>query len=133
MTRLQWTFLALVIVQAAHSFEEYAGRLWEVFPPARLLSGLVSRDLETGFIIINASVVVFGLWCFLWPIRRRWPIGAMVAWFWVVLELVNGIGHPVWSLRQGAYTPGLVTAIPLLVLAVYLARQLIPPMRGADA
>lgn len=133
MTRFQWTFLALVTTQAAHSLEEYAGRLWEVFPPARLLSGLVSRNLETGFIVINVSVVAFGFWCFLWPIRRQWPSGVAVAWFWVVLELVNGIVHPVWSLRQLAYTPGVATGIPLLVLAVYLARQLATSSRMATA
>ena len=97
MTRFQWTFLALVTTQAAHSLEEYAGRLWEVFPPARLLSGLVSRNLETGFVVINVSVVAFGFWCFLWPIRRGWPSVVMLGWFWVVLELVNGIGHPMWN------------------------------------
>ena len=29
MTRLQATFIALVALQAAHSFEEYVGRLYE--------------------------------------------------------------------------------------------------------
>ena len=129
MTRFQWTFLALVTMQAAHSLEEYAGRLWEVFAPARVLSGLISGDLETGFIVINVTIVALGFWCFLWPVRRRWPSAATLAWFWVVLELVNGIGHPVWSLRQHAYTPGVATALLLLVLAVYLARQLV--VRGS--
>jgi hypothetical protein len=31
MTKLEVNFLALVAVQAAHSIEEYLGRLWEVF------------------------------------------------------------------------------------------------------
>jgi hypothetical protein len=34
MTRLQLTFGALVLAQAAHAVEEYVGRLWESFPPA---------------------------------------------------------------------------------------------------
>jgi hypothetical protein len=41
-----------------------------------------------------------------------------------VLEIINGIGHPLWSLREGRYTPGLATAPILLLLAVYLAHQL---------
>ena len=123
--RRDWIFLALVIAQAAHVLEEYAGRLWEVFPPARFFTGLVSRDLETGFIIINASVVAFGFWCFFWPVRRRWPAAPVFMWAWVVLELVNGVGHPVWSLTQGGYTPGVVTAVPLFVLSVCLARELL--------
>ena len=43
---------------------------------------------------------------------------------WVGVEVINGIGHPLWTLRQGRYTPGVATAPLLLVLAVYLALQL---------
>src|SRR5712692_8631863 len=61
MTRFQVTFGTLVLAQAAHSMEEYVGRLWESFPPARFLTGLISQDLERGFIVINVSLVAFGL------------------------------------------------------------------------
>ena len=74
MRRIQLTFLALVAVQAVHSLEEYRGRLYEVFAPARLVSGLVSNDLERGFVIANLALVAFRLWCFLWPIQRDWRI-----------------------------------------------------------
>jgi hypothetical protein len=47
-----------------------------------------------------------------------------VIWTWVATELVNGIGHPAWSLIQGSYTPGVATAPLLLVLALYLVYQL---------
>jgi hypothetical protein len=124
MTRFQLTFGAIVLAQAAHSAEEYVGRLWESFPPARFLTGLVSQDLERGFLIINVSLVAFGLWCFFGPVRRAWPSAVPLAWAWAALELVNGIGHPLWALRQGSYTPGVATAPLLLVLAVYLALQL---------
>jgi hypothetical protein len=120
----QATFLALVTVQTAHSIEEYLDRLYEVFAPARLVSGLISRDLERGFVIFNVSLVLFGLWCYIWPVRRGWPSARPLAWLWVAIELVNGIGHPVWSLRQHSYTPGVVTAVLLLILALYVARQL---------
>ena len=123
-TRFQYTFLALVVVQAMHSIEEYFGRLYEVFPPARFVSGLISENLERGFIIFNVTLVSFGLWCFLWPVRRGWPSAAGFAWIWVGIEMVNGIGHPLWSLRELGYTPGVATAPLLLVLALYLAHQL---------
>jgi hypothetical protein len=55
MTRLQVTFVALVIAQAAHSIEEYFGQLYVVFPPARFVSGLISQNLRLGFIIFNVS------------------------------------------------------------------------------
>ncbi len=125
MRRLQYTFLLLVIVQALHSLEEFAGRLYEVFPPARFVSGLVSQNLERGFIILNVALLTFGLWCFFWPIRRRWPSAALCAWIWVGIELVNGVGHPLWSLSVLRYTPGVATAPVLLVLALYLAWQLV--------
>jgi hypothetical protein len=124
VSRFQLTFGALVFTQAAHSIEEYVGHLWESFPPARFLTSLVSSDLERGFVILNVSLLAFGVWCFLWPVRRGWPVAVALAWLWAVVEIVNGIGHPLWSLREGSYTPGLATAPVLLVLALYLAYQL---------
>ena len=41
-----------------------------------------------------------------------------------MIETTNGVGHPLWSLRQGGYTPGVITAPILLVLALYLGVQL---------
>jgi Protein of unknown function with HXXEE motif len=124
VTRLDSTFIALVGVQAAHSIEEYLGRLYDVFPPARFVSGLISRDPQRGFAIFNVVLVVFGVWCFIWPLRRRWPSAWTFGWIWVTIELINGVGHSLWSLRQFRYTPGVATAPVLLLLALYLAWQL---------
>ena len=120
-------FLALVLLQGAHSIEEYVGRLYDVFPPARFVSGLVSPDRERGFVIINVALVSFGLWCCWWPLWRRWPSAAAFVWLWIGIEMVNGIGHPLWSIRQGGYTPGVATAPLLLAAALYLARRLSMP------
>jgi len=124
MSRFQLTFGALILVQAAHSIEEYVGHLWESFPPTRFVTGLVSSNPERGFVALNVLLLAFGVWCFLWPVRRGWPVALVLGWLWAVLEIVNGIGHPLWSIREGGYTPGLATAPVLLVLAVYLAYQL---------
>lgn len=124
MSRIKAAFGSLVVAQTAHSIEEYVGRLWESFPPATFLTGLVSPDREFGFILINSALVAFGFWCLLWPVRRDWRSATSLVWFWVVIETINGVGHPAWSFRQGSYTPGLVTAPVLLVLALYLASQL---------
>jgi hypothetical protein len=40
------------------------------------------------------------------------------------LEIINGIGHPFWTLRERGYTPGVATAPMLLVLALSLMWQL---------
>jgi hypothetical protein len=124
MSRIKIAFSALVFTQIAHSAEEYVGRLWEFFPPARFLTGLISSDRGLGFIVINSALVAFGLWCLLSPVRKEWPSAAGFIWFWIVLETVNGIGHLAWTLRQGGYTPGVLTASILLVIALYLALQL---------
>ena len=124
MTRFEASFLALVGTQAAHSVEEYIGRLYDVFPPARFVSGLISENLERGFVIFNVGLVAFGIWCFLWPVRKHWLAAVPLAWLWVGIELVNGVGHPLWSLRELRYTPGVATAPVLLLLALDVARQL---------
>jgi Protein of unknown function with HXXEE motif len=124
MTKVEVNFLALVAVQAPHSIEEYVGRLWEVFPPAAFVTGLVSQNRERGFILINVALLVFGLWCFFWPVRRRWPMGRAFIGVWIVIEVINGIGHPLWTLQQRAYTPGVATAPVLLILALSLLWQL---------
>ena len=124
MTRFQGTFLALVVAQAAHSVEEYLGRLYDVFPPARFVAGLISQDRERGFILFNVALVTFGVWCFVGPVRRNLSAATPLAWLWVAIELINGVGHPLWSLRVLRYTPGVATAPVLLILALYLAQQL---------
>jgi hypothetical protein len=124
MSRIAVAFGMLVLVQAAHSVEEYAGGLWESFPPAAFLTGLIASDRKLGFIVINGVLVAFGVWCLLWPMARRWPSAVPIAWFWIVIETINGIGHPAWSLRQGGYTPGVLTAPILLMLALHLAFQI---------
>jgi len=122
--RRQALFGLLILTQAAHSVEESVGRLWESFPPARLLTALVSTNHALGFVTLNIGLVAFGAWCFFWPVRREWASAPAVAWLWVVVETVNGVVHPAWSLVQGAYAPGVATAPLLLVLALVLAHEL---------
>jgi dienelactone hydrolase len=117
-------FLALVVAQSAHSIEEYRTRLYDVFPPARFASGLVSDDRRIGFAIFNAALVAVGLWSFFVPVRRAWPSARAFAWAWAVLEAGNGIGHIAWALAASAYRPGLATAPFLLGIALMLAALL---------
>ena len=132
MTRFQFSFLALIATQAVHSVEEYIGDLYDVFPPAGAVSGLISPDRQRGFIVFNAVLLSFGLWCFIGPVRGRWPSAIPLVWLWVVIELINGIGHPVWTLIERRYTPGVATAPLLLFLAVYLTVQLRAASRSSS-
>jgi hypothetical protein len=124
MTPSKATFLALVAVQTAHSVEEYLGRLWDVFPPARFVTGLISEDRRFGFIAFNVALISFGIWCFFWPVLRRWSSAIAFMSFWVVIELINGMGHILWSVQAGGYTPGVITAPLLLILALVLGWEL---------
>ena len=124
MKRHQLVFGLLILTQAAHSIEEYFGRLWESFPPAYFVAGLISGDREFGFLAGNVVLVTFGVWCFLFPVLRQWRSARGITLGWALLELINGIGHPLWSLRQGSYTPGVGTAPVLLVLAIILIANL---------
>src|SRR5262245_40413303 len=121
-SRVANTFGALVLAQAAHSTEESIGQLWASFPPARFVSGLVSTNLEHGFVFLNICIVAFGAWCYFWPVRGEWRIATPIIRVWSVVEMINGVVHPSWSILQGGYTPGVITAPILFVLALYLAK-----------
>jgi len=123
-------FLALILAQAAHSIEEYSHWLYDVLAPARFVSGLFSNDLRIGFVIFNVLLVAFGLWCFFGPVLRGFRSAAGLAWFWVVLEFLNGCAHMTWAASAGGYRPGLATAPALVTIALILGWQL---QRGSSA
>ena len=118
--RSEFAFLFLILVQGAHSVEEYVTKLYEVFAPARFVSSLVSNDLSLGFLVVNAALVSFGLWCWAVPVRSGWHAARGLVWFWTILELGNGIGHSALALSRGGYFPGVATAPLLLLLAGWL-------------
>jgi hypothetical protein len=89
-----------------------------------LVAGLISSDRELGFLVVNCVIVAFGVWCVVRPVRHHWPSAPVIMWLWVFVETINGVGHPAWSIREGGYTPGVITALILLPLAAYLAIQL---------
>jgi hypothetical protein len=123
--RTQRLFLALIAAQAAHSIEEYAFALYEVFPPARFASSLLSSNLAVGFVILNAAFVVFGLWCYLARVRPGHVSARAWVWPWVLIEAGNGVGHSIIAVARGGYFPGVATAPVLLVLALALGARLL--------
>ena len=125
LSRIKISFLLLVLTQGLHSIEEYIGRLWEVYPPAKFMCSIVSKNHETGFLIINIGFFISGLLCWLFTIRQNKLYAQGLIWFWIVMEIINVIGHVSWAISERAYVPGVATASVLLVVAVYLLRQLV--------
>ena len=123
---IRFTFLLIALVQGLHSIEEIIGKLWDVYPPATFVSGLVSTNLKAGFIIINVSLFIVLMMTWLSTFSKSFSARGIL-WLWVILETINGIGHSVWAIIERAYVPGLATAEILLFLALYLARLLLNP------
>lgn len=123
--RIKITFLLLVLTQALHSVEEYMGRLWEVYAPAKFICSLIAKDPKTGFLILDTGFLLFGFCFWLFAIRSNHLYSRGVIWFWIAMEMINISGHVFWALSQRAYEPGIATAPFLLVLVVYLGRQLL--------
>jgi hypothetical protein len=124
------TFLALIVVQGAHSIEEYVFGLYEVFAPARFASGLVSNDLATGFAILNVTIVAFGIWCYAARVGPGRPSAPGWIWAWILLELGNGVVHTTMAVLRGGYFPGVATAPLLFLLALFLATRLLRARRS---
>ena len=123
--RLKLAFFFLACAQAAHSLEEYLGRLWEVFIPARFLTNLISETNPVlGFLVINVSLVAFGFFCYFYVVRPATPTALPWIWFWVLLETVNGVGHTVWAIISRTYQPGLLTAPAFLILVPIMVFEL---------
>jgi hypothetical protein len=131
--RIKIVFLFLIFTQAVHSVEEYYGRLWAVFTPARFLSGLFSENYETGFLIINIGLFFFGMYSWIASTRSKRISHQFLIWFWIFIETANGIVHPVLAVNRNSYFPGLITAPLLLVIAIYLAMQLLRYNRNLSA
>ena len=123
--RTRTAFLALVLVQAAHSSEEYVFALYDVFAPARFASELVSSDPALGFAVLNAAIISFGAWCYLARVRPGHASAAGWIWPWVLVSLGNGVVHSTMAVVRGSYFPGLATAPILFVLAAFIATQLL--------
>lgn len=129
--KTQRLFLVLILIQMAHSIEEYVFELWEHLAVPRIISealaSLLGTDVATGFAIGNAAFIILGLWCAVVPIRNNWPAARGLAIALATIEIANGILHLTLAAINGGYFPGAVTAPLLLVTGVLLGLR----MRGS--
>jgi len=125
--RIAYIFLALVIAQLMHSVEEVWFGLWRVIPPAYFIATLFTDNAGVGFLLANLALCLFGFWCFFARVLPGKSGAKFWMAFWALIELVNGIVHPVLSVVWGIYVPGTATAPLLLLLAAYLLGRLYFP------
>ncbi len=125
--RARSAFLGLVLLQAAHSLEEYAFRFYEAFPPARFVDELLPGLARPGFVAFNLLLVALGILSYGYIRKANAPRARLVLWIWIVVELYNGLAHMIWGVAAGGYNPGLASAVLLLALAGYLAYTLKRP------
>lgn len=118
--RIPRAFLLLIAAQTVHSIEEYWFRLYDVLAPARAVSDALGLHRPTGFVVANIALIGFGLWCYLARIRPGRPGARGLAWFWAVLELLNGLAHGALAVAAGGYFPGIATAPLLLATGLFL-------------
>ncbi len=124
--RIQFAYLAILLIQILHSVEEFATRMFDVFPPALIIDHYSPGLSQAIFVTFNSSLIVVMLIAFFYwvkPRRRGWRL---IVAMWVVGEAYNAVGHSLWSIWTRSYTPGLLTAlalIPLVVWLIYLLRN----------
>lgn len=131
---IRLAFLVLVVCQLLHSLEEYSAHLYDRLESVRYVSGLVSYDLHVGLAIIDLSLIALAAPSYLLICSSARRAASVVAWVWVVVELVNATGHVVLAVAEssyffgdifvvaaGSYFPGVLTAPLLLAVASILA------------
>ena len=113
-------FATLVVFQAAHSLEETTFGLYRWLPYINWIDERWPGGAFLVFVLINASFVLFGGWCYVARVKPRAPSAGVFVMLWVTVEILNGILHPTWSFVVGDYVPGTFTAPFLLVVASLL-------------
>lgn len=114
------TAIAAVLVQAAHFAEELATGFHRRFPE---LLGLEPWPV--------AFFVSFNLfWLAIWGLSigglaARRSIALFPLWFLGIASVVNVLAHPLLSLRDGGYFPGVVSSLLLGLAGAILLRHLL--------
>lgn len=113
-------FALLVACQAAHSVEEATFGLYDWLPFIRWIDAWRPGAALVLFVALNTLFVAFGCWCYVARVRPHAANAGAYVMLFVVIEILNGIVHPTWSLIAGTYVPGTATAPLLLVVALTL-------------
>jgi hypothetical protein len=108
-----------VAAQTLHFVEELVTHFYERFPP---LLGQAPWSTEF-FITFNLfGLIVWALATF--GVRAGWSPATLPIWFLGLAMVLNGVAHPLLSLRVGGYFPGLFTSPIVGVIGFVLLKRL---------
>lgn len=119
-TKLVGVFLLGISCQCAHFIEEFTTGFHMLFPP---LFGLtpISAELFVGF-----NVFWLGIWAIAaFGVIRNSRVAYFPVWFFGLAMCLNGIAHPLLSVWQSGYFPGLVTSPVVGIMGLMITRNLI--------
>jgi len=117
--RILFIYSIGIVVQILHFFEEYSTGFQTRFP---VFFGYQWSD--------NLYVAFNSIWLFLfflatWGVYKKVRLAYIIVWFFALIAGIgNGLFHPVVSIFQGGYFPGLITSPFLLVIGILLVREL---------
>jgi hypothetical protein len=122
---IPWLYLALGLIQAAHSVEEVLTGLWKNLPAvtgllhARLPFVPVLNWSAEGFTAANLVIValMLGLSPFVFQ-EHAWAL--KIAGVVAVIEVLNGAFHIIPAMVKGGYWPGSISAVFLLSIGLFI-------------
>jgi hypothetical protein len=126
-------YITLVLLQVAHSFEEYFTRFYErIGEGSSLLHGAVGfvpvfQFSHNFFVIVNV-VLITTIIALIEVVNQGGISGRCIATLLAVIETLNGVAHLTIAVMMRAYFPGALTAPFLLVVGVFMLRQVFKPM-----
>ena len=123
-----YLYLALGVMQAIHSIEEYLTRLFDWFP---IVTGHIRnwigffpilRMEERTFVVLNIVLIVglLSISPFVFK-EKSWALG--IAKLVAAVELLNGLAHLSAAIYVRGYFPGSLNATGLLVVGFLLTRS----------
>lgn len=126
-TKLVELFLIGIACQCLHVIEEFAAGMHVLFPP---LFGLASISAE---LFIGFNVFWLGTWAIAaFGVLRNSRVAYFPVWFFGLAMALNGIAHPLLSVWQSGYFPGLVTAPLVGIMGIVITRKLIQSTEWAN-
>lgn len=117
-----------VAIQAGHFGEEYLQQFYLRFP-AQL--GLAPWSVE---FFVTFNVVCLIIWVLAIANLARFPrLGTFPLWFLAIASIANGVVHPILSLADGGYFPGLWSSPLIGILGVVLISALATATRATSS